>query len=389
MGAIRTKRVSKLRDGKINMAFRGDLFPDHDQEILIKKTCGCSRYVFNHFLEQRINEYKDTKKSLSYVDQANKLPEMKKCEETIWLSEVDSTALQNSVRDLQDAFDNFFRGIREGQKIGFPKFKSKHGSKRAYRTTNNNDSIRMIGDNHIMIPKLGKVKVIMPRGISGRILHATISITSEDRYEISIQCETDAPEECAKTGSCVGVDLGLKNLAVTSDGVKYDNPRSYKNNLKRLRRLQRRLSRKTKDSKKYMKNKSKLAKLHRHIANQRKDAAHKMTHDLVMNHDVICIEDLKPSNMIKNRRLAQAISDASFGEIRRQLAYKCEWYNRKLVVVDKWFPSSQTCSGCGYRNPDVKDLNVRYWRCPVCGEEHDRDINAAVNILNEGLKHLA
>ena len=114
-----------------------------------------------------------------------------------------------------------------------------------------------------------------------------------------------------------------------------------------------------------------------------------MTHDLVMNHDVICIEDLKPSNMIKNRRLAQAISDASFGEIRRQLAYKCEWYNRKLVVVDRWFPSSQTCSGCGYRNPDVKDLNVRYWRCPVCGEEHDRDINAAVNILNEGLKHLA
>ena len=290
------KRGTEKSEGTVLMAFQGVLLPSKEQEVLIRKTAGCARYVFNYFLNQRIEEYKNTKKSLTYADQANELPAMKKNEDTLWLGEVDSTALQNSVRDLQDAFDNFFRGVKEGKKIGYPKFKSKHDSKSSYRTTNNNGSIRMIDDDNIRIPKLGDVKCIMPRGINGRILHATITVTSDGRYEISVQCESSVDNKFENTGKSVGIDLGIKNLAITSDGVTYDNPKAYQKNLKRLRRLQRRLSRKPKDSNNRKKAKSKLAKLHRHIRNQRVDAIHKMTHDLVRDYDVICIEDLKPNN---------------------------------------------------------------------------------------------
>ena len=379
------KRGLNKSEKTILMAFQGVLLPDKKQEELIRRTCGCVRFIYNHFLDERITTYRETKKSLTYTDQANEIPSMKKCKDTEWLGEVDSTALQNSVRDLQDAFDNFFRGISEGKKIGFPKFKCKHDSKSSYRTTNNNGSIRMMDDDHILLPKLGNVKCIMPRRITGRILHATVMITA-GKIEISVQCETSIDYEYEKTGACVGIDLGLKTLAVTSDGAAFDNPKSYQKNLKRMKRLQRSLSRKSKGSKNRIKAKSKLNKLHKHIKNQRKDAIHKMTHTLVRDYDVICIEDLKPSNMIKNHHLAQAISDASFGEIRRQLTYKCEWHNKKLIVVDRWFPSSQTCSECGYQNHDVKNLGIRWWKCPVCGKEHDRDVNAAVNILREGLK---
>ena len=247
----------------------------------------------------------------------------------------------------------------------------------------------MIDKYHIQLPKLGIVKCKMPRKPKGRIMSATITKESSGTMRISIQCETMLSSSADQTGLSIGVDLGIKELAITSNGELYDNPKSYEKNQKRLKRLQRKLSRKPKDSNNREKDRQKVAKLHKHIKNQRKDATHKMTHELVNRYDVICIEDLKPSIMVKDKYLSKSISDANFGEIRRQLEYKCAWNKKQLVVVDKFFPSSQLCSVCGARNEKVKNLGIRYWICPHCKTKHDRDMNAANNILQEGLKLLA
>lgn len=373
-------------EGSTDMAYCGILIPDKVQTELIRKTFGCKRYVYNRFLAERIEAHKNGLPSASYIEQVKELPLLKKDPETVWLSEVDSTALQNAVRDLQNAFDNFYDGIKKGRKIGYPKFKCKHDRKNSYRTTNNNDSVRVIDKYHIQLPKLGIVRCKFPRKPEGRILSATVSTDLTGEYRISVQCETILPETYEKTGQSIGVDLGIKNLAITSEGEVYDNPKSYEKNQKRLKRLQRKMSRKPKDSKNREKDRKKVAKLHKHIRNQRKDATHKMTHDLVKRYDRIYIEDLSPSEMIKDRRMSKAISDANFGEIRRQLEYKCEWHQKQLIVVDRYFPSSQICFRCGYQNHDVKDLGIRYWICPHCKTEHDRDINAAMNILYEGIE---
>ena len=212
---------------------------------------------------------------------------------------------------------------------------------------------------------------------------------ADGRYLASVQCEAPKPAEQEKTGSYVGVDLGIKNLAVTSNGEIFDNPKTYEKNKKRLIRLQRQLSRKQKGSNNREKQRKKLAKQHDRVRNQRNDAAHKMTHKLVTENDVICIEDLDVKEMKKNRKLSRAVSDAALGEIRRQLIYKCNWYGKTLVIVDRFYPSSQTCFHCGHVNTKVKDLSVRMWTCPECGEVHDRDINAAKNILMEGMRMLS
>lgn len=390
---MQTKDVKQMKwdrknriESSTDMAFCGILIPDEKQSELIHKTLGCKRYIYNQFLNERIEAYKAGLPLVSYMEQAKQLPLMKKDPKTIWLSEVDSTALQNSAKDLQTAFDNFFRGIKEGKKIGFPKFKCKHDYECSYRTTNNNNAVRVIDKYHIQLPKLGVVRCKFPRKPKGRILTATITMNASGEYRISVQCETVLPRTDEKTGRAVGVDLGVKNLAITSDGVVYDNPKSYEKNQKRLKRLQRQLSRKPKDSKNREKSRKKVAKLHQHIRNQRKDATHKMTHDLVKKYDYICIEDLRPSEMVKDKRLSKAISDANFGEIRRQLEYKSAWHQKQLIVVDRWFPSSQTCYKCGYQNRAVKNLGIRYWTCPHCKTEHNRDVNAAVNILYEGME---
>ena len=262
----------------------------------------------------------------------------------------------------------------------------KHDYVCSYRTTNNNNSVRVIDKYHIQLPKLGIVRCKLPGLPKGRILHATITMTASGEYRISVQCESILQQTCEKTGRAIGVDMGVKNLAITSDGTTYDNPKSYEKNQKRLKRLQRQLSRKPKDSKNREKNRKKIAKLYQHIRNQRKDATHKMTHDLIKKYDYICIEDLRPSEMVKDKRLSKAISDANFGEIRRQLEYKSAWHQKQLIVVDRWFPSSQTCYKCGYQNRAVKNLGIRYRTCPYCKTEHDRDTNAAINILHEGLE---
>ena len=372
--------------GSTDMAFGGILIPDEMQSELIRKTLGCKRYVYNHFLDERIEAYKAGLPSVSYMEQVKQLPHMKKDPKKRWLSEVDSTALQNAAKDLQNAFGNFYDGIKNGRKIGFPRFKCKHDSESSYRTTNNNNAVRVIDKYHIQLPKLGVVRCKFPRKPKGRILHATITMNASGEFRISVQCETVLSQTDEKAGRAIGGDLGIKNLAITSDGDVYDNPKSDEKNQKRLKRLQRQLSRKPKDSKNREKSRKKVAKLHQHIRNQRKDATHKMTHDLVKKYDYICVENLKPSEMLKDKRLSKAVSDANFGEIRRQLEYKCAWHQKQLIVIDRWFPSSQTCSRCGYQNRAVKNLGIRYWKCPHCKTEHDRDVNAAINILYEGLE---
>ena len=211
---------------------------------------------------------------------------------------------------------------------------------------------------------------------------------TDGTYAVTVMSEEPRPEEKPKTGKKTGIDLGIRTLAVTTEGTEYDPPKTYEKNLKKLVRAQRRLSRKTKDSKNWEKQRIIAAKTHAKIRNQRLDAIHKMTHELVTKYDVICMEDLDVRELLQTR-LAKEVSDASFGEIGRQLAYKTEWYGKQLIVTDRWYPSSQTCSACGRINSGVKNLKVRKWRCPVCGEMHDRDINAAKNILNEGLRKLS
>lgn len=366
-------------------SYRFRLYPTARQKELMAKTFGCCRFVYNYYLSKRIDSYKNTGKGLSYVDCSKDMTMLKKS--LPWISEVDATALQSSLKNLDAAYQNFFRGIRNGQKVGFPQFKAKHFSEQSFKSKNNNGSIAVAG-NFIKLPKLGYVPCRVSKKVRGIILSATVRKTSSGKYFVSICCKDVDIQHLPSTGAMIGIDLGLKNLVITSDGETYDNPKTYCKNQKKLARLQRQLSRKTKGSANREKAKLKVARLHEKIANQRNDAIHKMTTQLVRGNDVICIEDLAVKDMVRNRHLSKSIMDAAWGEIRRQLTYKCNWYGRKLVVIDRFYPSSQTCSHCGYQNSKTKNLGVRFWVCPNCGTEHDRDVNAANMILQEGLRVL-
>ena len=373
------KEMAKIR----HKSYKFRLYPTEKQMMMFEKTFGCSRFIWNQMLADKIQYYKETGKSL------NNTPAQYK-KEFPWLKEVDSLALANVQLNLQKAYKSFFQS-----KFGFPKFKSKRHHQ-SYRTNNQKGTIA-IESGKVKLPKIGWVKLNQHRKMTGLIKSATISMTKTGKYYISILCETDI-QPFIKTNSNVGIDLGLSHFAILSTGEKIENPRFLVRSSKKLVKEQKILSRRgllaqqrgksLNDCSNYQKQRLKVAKLHEKIQNQRRDFLAKLSTTLIKNHDRICMEDLASRNLMKNHNLARAIGDASWSEFCRMLEYKAEWYGKQIIKINKWFPSSQLCSNCGF-NSGKKPLRIREWTCENCNVHHDRDLNASLNILEKGLKLLA
>ena len=370
-------------------AYKFRIYPTEEQEIFFAQSFGCVRKVYNLMLDERMKAYEEMKndstKKISYPTPA------KYKKDYPFLREVDSLALANAQLNLDKAYKNFFRD----KSVGFPRFKSKKNPVQSYTTNNQNGTIALIDHKFIKVPKLKSlIRIKLHRQPRGVIKSATVSRHSSGKHYISLLCKEEIIE-LPKTNLAIGIDLGITDFAILSNGQKFDNNKFTSKMEKKLKREQRKLSRRALIAKKnginlfetknYQKQKKKVAGLHEKVMNQRTDFLNKLSTEIIKNHDIICIESLNTKGMLRNHKLAKSISDVSWSSFVNKLQYKADWYGRELIKVDQWFPSSQICSGCGHKD-GKKSLDIREWICPLCSAHHDRDINASLNILGEGLR---
>jgi len=383
------EEVIRTRKMKINKAYKVELKPNNKQRTLLEKSAGTARFAYNWGLSERIELYKNEKKTLTAIDQHKILCSKKKTEYP-WMYEVSKMAPQEALRDLDKAFKNFFRGIKKGQKIGFPKFKSKHKSKQKFSISYG----FYVSNNEVKIPKVGRVRLKEKGYVPTKDVKInSMTVSKEaDKWFVSVQIEENIPEH-KESETVLGIDVGIKELAVCSNGQVFENPKHLKNSKKKLAHAQKNLARKSfnKETKKSSNNRNKaklkVQKIYRRIRNQRLDTIHKMTSNLVKTKPrYIVLEDLNVRGMMKNHKLAGAVGDASFYEIKRQLLYKASWYGGSIIEVDRFFPSSKMCSSCGCLKEDLT-LQDRIYTCD-CGLSIDRDLNASINLEHCGLDKL-
>ena len=361
-------------------AYKYKLKPDRMQIDTLLKYFGCVRFVYNWGLTLKMESYKENGQTISYTDLAKRLTELKKDKETLWLSECPIVSLQQSLRTLENAFTGFFR-----KKTNYPKFKSKKHSK---------NTLKFIGSEHfdfenwrVKLPKIGWVNLCKNKPFDKNQCRQGTTTVSRDRcgtFWVTVVVDDTKPVQ-PKTKvvkeTAVGIDLGIKDYAILSNGTKFSNPKYYESRLKTLARLQKRFAKTKPGSNRHEKARLNIAKCYRKITNMKNDTIHKLTTGIIKEFDNICIEDLNIDGMMKNHNLAMAIQSASWGEFIRQLNYKAEWYGKNIIKIGRFEPSSKLCHKCGYVNNGLS-LKDREWVCPICGEKHDRDVNAAINIKN-------